>query len=98
MDNETSSSQPGTSHRHVAVIQLQAAPDTPGFTAFFEPEGNDRFIRPGDYLTITFDTAEPQEIDVAMHREGLVLWRPIKGDVRVSIVDRRTGEEILDLW
>jgi hypothetical protein len=56
------------------------------------------FIAPGDHLTITFDTAERQEIDLAMHKDGLVFWRPMVGDVRVTIVDRRTGEEITDLW
>ncbi|GIG93035.1 hypothetical protein [Plantactinospora endophytica] len=85
-------------HRHVAVIQLQCADDAPGFTTFFEPEGGDRFIAPGDHLTITFDTAQRQEIDLAMHKDGLVFWRPMAGDVRVTVVDRRTGEEITDLW
>lgn len=98
MNKRGSASHPGADHRHVAAIQLQAGPDTAGFTAFFEPEGNERFIKPGDHLTITFDTAEPQQIDIAMEKEGLVLWRPMRGDVRVSIVDRRTGEEITDLW
>jgi hypothetical protein len=85
-------------HRHITVVQLQCAEDAPGFTTFFEPEGGDRFIAPGDHLTIRFDTAEEQEIDIAMHPDGLVFWRPIGGDVMVSIVDRRTGEEITDLW
>ena len=48
----------GHGHRHVAVVQLQCADDAAGFTTFFEPEGGDRFIAPGDHLTITFDTAQ----------------------------------------
>jgi hypothetical protein len=85
-------------HRHVTVIHLQCAENASGFKTFFEPEGNDRFISAGDHLTICFDTAEAQEIDVAMHPEGLVIWRPTRGDVRVSIADNRTGEQITDLW
>jgi hypothetical protein len=69
MDERLPASHPSADHRHVTAIQLQAGPDTAGFTAFFEPEGNDRFIKPGERLTVTFDTAEPQEIDIAMERK-----------------------------
>lgn len=80
------------------VVQLQAAEDAAGFTTFFEPEGGERFIAPGDHLTVTFDTAEPQEIDLLMCKEGLVFWRPTSGDVQVAIVDRRSGDAVTDLW
>jgi hypothetical protein len=59
-----------------------------------------RFIAPGGHLTVTFDTAEPQEIDLAMHKEGLVFWRPIRGDVQVTIGEaakRRSGEAAMRL-
>ena len=98
MSEKQGSSDEGSAHRHVAVIQLQCADEAPGFTVFFEPEGGDRFIAPGDHLTITFDTAQRQQIDLTMHKDGLVFWRPMVGDVRVTVVDRRTGEEVTDLW
>jgi hypothetical protein len=88
----------GLGQRHVTVVQLHAAQDAPGFTTFFEPEGGERFIAPGDHLTVTFDTAGPQEIDLVMDKDGLVFWRPTRGDVRVAVVDRRSGEEVTDLW
>jgi hypothetical protein len=84
--------------RHVVVVQLKAAEDAPGVTVFLEPEGGDRYIAPGDHLTITFDTSQPQEIEIVNHRDGMAMWRPMDGDVRVTIVDRRTGQEITDLW
>jgi hypothetical protein len=84
--------------RHVTVVQLQAPDGETGFRTYFEPEGGDHFLQPGDHLTITFDSDEPQEIELAMHQDGLVFWRPTRGDVRVSIVDRRTGVPITNLW
>ena len=80
------------------MVQLQVPSDEPGLTAYFEPEGGHRFLQPGDHLTITFDSDEPQEIDLALRADGLVLWRPIRGEVKVTIIDRGTGEEITDLW
>ncbi|MGC4748931.1 hypothetical protein ACLQ28_25215 [Micromonospora sp. DT201] len=88
----------GLGQRHVTVVQLQAAQDAPGFTTFFEPEGGERFIAPGDHLTVTFDTAEPQEIHLVMNKAGLAFWRPTSGDARVAIVDQRSGEEVTHLW
>ncbi len=85
-------------HRHVTVLQVSAPTEEEGFTAYFEPEGGERFLRPGDHLTITFDTDERPEIDVIWHQDGLVLWRPTRGDLRVSIVDRRSNETVTDLW
>lgn len=98
VEQERGISNESRGHRHVLVVQLQCADDAPGFTTFFEPEGGDRFIAPGDHLTITFDTAGQQEIDLAMHKDGLVFWRPTVGDVGVSIVDQRTSEAITNLW
>ena len=97
MEQERTSNE-GRGHRHVSVVQLHCADDAPGFTTFFEPEGGDRFIAPGDHLTITFDTAGRQEIELTIYKDGLVFWRPMVGDVGVTIVDQRTGEEITNLW
>jgi hypothetical protein len=85
-------------HRHVTVVHLGAPTDQPGFTTYFEPEGSERFLKPGDSLTITFDSDRPQEIDLALHKDGLIFWRPTRGDVRVSIIDQHSGEEITELW
>jgi hypothetical protein len=98
VEQERGTSNESRGDRHVSVVQLQCADDTPGFTTFFEPEGGDRFIAPGDHLTINFDTAGRQEIELTMRKEGLVFWRPMVGDVKVTIVDQRTGEEITNLW
>lgn len=98
MSESQGSSGEDSAHRHVAVIQLRCADDAAGFTTFFEPEGGDRFIGPDDHLTIAFDTAQRQEIDLAMCKDGLVFWRPMVDDVKVTVVDRRTGKEITDLW
>ena len=49
-------------------------------------------------MTITFDTAGRQEIELTIYKDGLVFWRPMVGDVGVTIVDQRTGEEITNLW
>jgi hypothetical protein len=92
--SETQDNFADCEHRHVTVLQLRAAEDAPGFTTFFQPEGGERFIRAGDRLTVAFDTAEPREIDLAMNKDSSVFWRPTSGDVRVAIVDRRTGDEL----
>jgi len=55
-------------------------------------------MAPGDHLTLTFDTSAPQEMEIVMHPDGMVLWRPMDGDARVTVVDRRTGQALSDLW
>jgi hypothetical protein len=89
-------SRPNPPRRHTTTLVVTAPAHVPAYRAYFEPEGSERDMAPGDRLTITMTGSEPREIEIHPFAGGLVIWRPLD-DGDIQVVDQH-GQVVEDLW
>ena len=88
----------GTAGARMVTVVVSAPDDLPGYRAFFEPEGGERDMTPGDRLTITMTGTGPMVIEVYAYDGGLVLWRPPDIPFDNILVADKDGNRIDDIY
>ena len=72
------------SYTHTVVVSC--FDNQPGYNLYCEPEGAVQEVRPGDVLTIRFETTSVPTLELSRVEDGIVLGR--YNDGKVTIEDK----------